>query len=253
MTIREAIKDQRKAMKNRTVAEKFSYFREYYGIRTVCLITALILLVSFCVGQLTKKDTGFHAVFFGGNPLQSSDAFLADFADAAQIDTGHFEVTVQTSLDIRMDDAVTEETYIAMQSFAAMVAAGMVDNIAADIDLFLYYSYLGYTVDLRTVLTEQQLADFAPHLCYIDAELLRQQENSETGLTFEYGQCPDPKKPELMTDPIPVAIDLLSTTPAFQSSYAFGSDTVCIGICASSERPDTARRFLQFMLALPIT
>ena len=47
MTIREAIKNHRKAMKNRTVAEKFSYFREYYEIQTVCLIAALILLISF--------------------------------------------------------------------------------------------------------------------------------------------------------------------------------------------------------------
>lgn len=253
MTIREAIKDQRQSMKNRTAAEKFSYFREYYGIRTICLVAALILVVSFTVGQLTKKDTGFHAVFFGGNAAQNSDAFLADFADAIQLDTKRFELTAQTSLDIRMNDTVTEETYMALESFVAMVATGMVDNIAADMDLFLYYSYLGYTVDLRTVLPQEQLAVLTPNLCYIDGDLLRQQENSETGLTFEYGQCPDPKKPELMTDPIPVAIDLAAATPAFRSSYTFGSDSVCIGICASSERPDTSRSFLQFIFALPIT
>lgn len=253
MTIRESIKAQWETVKNRSAKEKISYFWEYYGIKAVCILTAVVLLVAFIVNMVTQKDYGYTGVFFGATAQSAADSYLAEFAQSAGIDTDKYELMVQSALNIRMDDKITDETYQAMQAFAAMVAANMVENIAADTDLFLYYSYLGYTVDLRTVLTQQQLADLAPHLNYIDGDLLRQQENSDEGLTFDYGDCPDPKDPDSMTDPIPVGIDLTAATLAFHESYKFSSDSPVIGICASSDKPGTASAFLQFAFGYPIT
>ena len=133
------------------------------------------------------------------------------------------------------------------------LAVFLYGNIAADEDLFLYYSYLGYTTDLRTVLSAQQLAALQPHLHYVDGKLLEQQENSEGGLSFAYGDCPDPKKPEAMTDPIPVGIDLSAATQAFRSSYTFSSDVPVLGLCVSSANPGIALSFLQYALGLPVT
>lgn len=253
MTIRETIRAQQEAVKNRSAKEKLSYFWDYYGIKAICLLAAVILLLAFIINMATKKEYAYTGVFFGAIEQPQSDSYITGFAQAAQIDTECFDLTVQSYLDIRMDDKITDETYQAMQSFAAMVAAGMVDNIAADVDLFLYYSYIGYATDLRTVLTEQQLADLAPYLNYIDGELLRKQENSDSGLTFDYGDCPDPKAPEAMTDPIPVGIDLAAATDAFHAAYRFGSDRPVLGICAGTEKPVNAGLFLQYVFGLPLS
>ena len=253
MTIRETIRKQQEAVKNRTFKEKLNYYWDYYGMKAVCISLASVVLIAFAVNILTQKDSGYLGIFFGATPQASADSYLADFAQAAGIDPEVYELNVQSSLDIRMNDKITEETYQAMQSFATMVAANMVDNIAADVDLFLYYSYLGYTVDLRTVLTEAQLTELAPYLHYVDGKLLEEQENSEEGLTFEYGQCPDSKKPEEMTDPIPVGIDLKAATQAFHNSYTFTCKVPVFGICITSERPDAALAYLQYAFDLPLT
>lgn len=253
MTIRESIRAQWEAVKNRSAKEKLSYFWEYYGIKTICILTAAVLLIAFIVNMVTQKEYGYTGVFFGATAQSAADSYLHDFAQTVGMDTDTYELTVQSALDIRMDDTITDETYQAMQSFAAMVAAKMVENIAADTDLFLYYSYLGYTVDLRTVFTCEQLAELKPHLHYIDGELLRQQENSDEGLTFDYGDCPDSKAPDAMTDPIPVGIDLSAATQAFHDSYTFASDAPVIGICAGSEKSHIALAFLQYAFGFPVT
>ena len=250
MTIRETIREQWKSMKERPFKEKLSYFWDYYGIKSICLLIIIAVVISFIVSIVTQKESAYLGVFFGATPSGSASAFLEDFSEFAQIDRTVYDVTIQTSLDIRMDDKLTDETYQAMQSFAAMVAASMVDNFAADKDLFLYYCYLGYAVDLRTVLTEQELSQLEGCLHYIDGELLQAQENAEEGLTFDYGQCPDSKKPEAMTAPIPVGIDITAATAAFQESYTFGSQQTVIGICTGTLHPDTALLFLRFAFGL---
>ncbi len=253
MTIRESIRAQWETVKTRTAKEKLSYFWEYYGVKTVCVLIAAALLIAFAVSLITKKEYGYTGTFFGAVKQASADAYMTDFARAAGIDTEQFELTVQEFPNIRMDDAVTEENYQAMEKFAAMVAANMVENIAADADLFLYYSYLGYTVDLRTVLTPAQLSQLKPYLHYIDGKLLKEQENADEGLAFAYGDCPDSTDPGSMHEPIPVAIDLAAATEAFRTAYTFSSGTPIMGICASSENPAAALAFLQYAFGLTVT
>ena len=38
MTIRETIREQWKAMKDKPFKEKLSYFWDYYGIKTICIL-----------------------------------------------------------------------------------------------------------------------------------------------------------------------------------------------------------------------
>ncbi len=250
MTVREAIRNQHQHLKNRTSTEKLSYFWEYYGIKVLCLLLCLGLVIAFIVSIVTKKADGYLGVFFGAYPDATAADFLEEFAVTTQIDTTKLEVTVQTTLDIRMDAKITDETYQAMQSFAAMVAASMVDNFAADADLFIYYAYLGYATDLRTVLTPAQLSVLAPYLYYIDGTLLRQQENADDSLLFAYGDAPEPHSPDAMSEPIPVGLDISVASELFRSSYQFPSQQTVIGICAGTDRPDTAAAFLKFAFNL---
>ena len=149
-----------------------------------------------------------------------------------------------------MDQQVTQELYTSMEAFTAMVAAKTVDCFAGDPDLMLYYAYLEYAADLRTVLTAEELTALAPHLYYIDAQLLAQQEAADGGLADAFAQRPDPKKPELMSNPIPVAISLQAATDAFQEAYTFpGEAAICI--CVNSEKAENALAFVRHCFDLP--
>ena len=247
MTIREAQKEQRESIKNRSTKEKFSFFWEYYGIKTICLILAMAALIAFVISMTTKKEYAFTGVFFGAQPQDSSDSYLEDFGKAAGVDLSKYELSTQCHLDIQMDQQITPEIYQSMETFTAMVAAKSVDCFAGNDDLFLYYAYMEYALDLRTVLTQEELDLLSPYLHYIDGKLIEQQENANEGYASAYSQHPDPTKPELMADPIPVAISLNTATDAFKEAYHFGEEAV-IGICASSEQAQNALAFLRYCL-----
>lgn len=247
MTIREARKEQRKSIKNRSLKEKLSYFWEYHGIKTICLILAAVALVAFIVNMITQKEYGFTGVFFGAN-ANDSDSYLADFAREAEIDPGAYRFSVQCHPDIRMDQQITPEIYQYMETFTAMVSAKSVDCFGGNAELFLYYAYMEYAVDLRTVLTPQELEQLSAHLHYIDGALIRQQEASEEGYATAYSQHPDSTKPELMTDPIPVAVSLEAASQSFHDAYTFVEGSV-IGICVTSEHPDHALAFFRYCLS----
>lgn len=247
MTIREAQKQQRESMKDRSFREKLSYFWEYHGIKTIGLLLAVIAVIAFIVTMVTKKDYAFTGIFFGAISQDSADSYLTDFGQSAGIDPNEYALSVQCHPDIQMDQPITQEVHSSMETFSAMVAAKSVDCFAGNLELFLYYSYLEYATDLRTVLTQEELAVLAPYLHYIDGKRIEQQETNEDGLANAYFQHPDSQKPELMGDPIPVAISLEAATNAFQESYRFGENAV-IGICVCTSYPQNALAFLRHCL-----
>ena len=248
MTIRESIRSQIEMMKGKSRREKLAYFWDYYGIKSICILTFLALSIFIVVDMSTKKDSGYVGVFFGASERNASDTYLCDFASFAGLDSDHFDSTVQFSPGIRLDSTITEEGYQALEGFATMAGAQMVDNIAADAELFIYYSYLGYTTDLRNVLSEPQLTALAASLNYIDGDLLRQYQSKEK--TIDYNNFPDPKDPDTMVDPIPVGIDLSAATEAFRNTYSFTESDAMIGICSTSERTEIAVAFILFALGL---
>ena len=215
MTVHEALRAQFKAMKNRPLKENIAYLWDYYGMKAILLLVVLILLIGQIVSMLSQKDPVFCGVFFGVSLQPESEDYLQNFANEAGIDPEHYELSVQVSPDIRPFDAVTEDEYYHMQRFTAMVSARSVEVIAANPDLYLYYSYGSYTYDLRNVFSPEELSALSAHLYYIDGELL-------------------------------------ATTQAFQNSYPFVTKDVMLGICLNSENLDNAQSFLRYALDLPL-
>lgn len=248
MTIRESICSQRNMMKGKSRREKLTYFGEYYGIKCICILVALVLSIYIIVDLSTQKDSGYVGIFFDASEKGSSEAYLSEFASFSGLDSSRFDIAVQFSPGIRLDSAITEEGYQSLESFITMAGAQIVDNIAADTELFLYYSYLGYVADLRNVLSESELTELAPNLNYIDGDLLRQYQSKEK--TIDYKHFPDPKDPDAMVDPVPVGIDLSAATDAFHNTYSFTDSNAIIGICSTSERTEIAVAFIRFALGL---
>ena len=250
MTIRESIKAQWESVKDKSTKEKLAYFWEYYGFRTVLILCIVSLAIYFAVDVITQKEYAYTGIFFGSKAQESADNYLADFARMEAIDTEEYEITVQSLLDIRLDGQVTEELYQTIATFTALVETNMVENIGAETNLFLYYSYLGYTADLRTLLTPEQLDTLAPHLIYMDAALIAEQQNTGEAPTIDYKNFPDPKDPDAMIDPVPVGIDLAAASEAFRNAYTFTSDSIALGICSTTEKTETAINFILYVFEL---
>lgn len=247
MTIREAIKEQQKSIKNRSLKERISYFWQYHALKTFALLAAFAVLVAFIVTMATKKEYAFTGMFFGITEKQETETYLSAFARDAGIDEDQYALTVQLGPDVRMDQQISTEIYQSMETFTAMVAAGSIDCFAAGDDHFLYYAYMDYAVDLRTVLTGEELDALAPYLYYVDAQLIREQEAADGGYADAYMQRPDPTKPDNMKDPVPVGVSLEAASQDFLNNYRLAGTTV-MGICASSEHKENALAFLRYAI-----
>jgi len=250
MTIRESIKAQWVSVRDKSSKEKLAYFWHYYGFRTIFILCIISLAIFFAVEVITQKEYAYTGIFFGSEAQDSADSYLAEFACREAIDSEEYELTVQSLLDIRLDGQVTEEMYQTIATFTALVETNIVENIAAETKLFLYYSYLGYTADLRTLLTPDQLESFAPHLVYMDAALIAKQQNTGEAPTIDYKNFPNPKDPDSMTDPVPVGIDLSTASRAFHRAYQFRAEDPVIGICSTTEKPETSVNFLRYIFDL---
>lgn len=248
MTIRESIRSQRDKLKGKSFCEHISYFWDYFGIKTIGLLAVISLLIFLVIELNTQKNPGYIGMFFGITEQTSSEAYLEDFAQFAGLDIENDYVVINLSPSISLTSSITEEVYQTIEKFTTMASAKMVDNIAADTELFLYFSYLGLTSDLRNVFTEVQISSLADKIYYIDGVLLQQYQNKESTIAFE--DFPDPQHPEAMIDPIPVGIDISIATEAFQKVYTLHGTRAVIGICSTSERPETAFSFLLFSLGL---
>ncbi len=247
MTIKDARKEQRESIKNRSLKERFSYFWEYFGMKTIAAVLAVVVVIAFIFTMATKKEYAFTGVFFGAQAQPHAEEYVKEYANSTGIDLSKYKVTVNCNPDIRMDQQVTQEIHDYMQTFASMVSTNSVDCYAGNEELFLYYAYLGYAADLRTVLTEQELAALAPYLRYIDNALIEKQEREDGGLTDAFFQRGDPTHPEQMEDPIPVGISLEVAEASFLAHYRFCEDGV-IGICATSSFPKNAQAFLRYCM-----
>lgn len=247
MTIREAIKAQEKSIKNRSFKERLSFFWEYYALKTFALLAAVIVVVAFIVSIVTNKDYALTCMFFGAEATQTSEDYLSGFVQAADIDPKKYQLSVQMGPDVRMDQQISTEIYQSMETFIAMVAAGSMDCFAGKEDHFLYYAYMDYAVDLRTVLSPEELETLSPYLYYVDAELIRQQEAADGGYADAYMQRSDPTKPEEMQDPVPVAVSLEAATEDFKNNYRF-TGTNLMGICANSKQKENALAFFRYCL-----
>lgn len=247
MTIRESIRSQWAAMKDRPFKEKLEYFWHYYGVWTIVGIFAIICTVSLITTVATRKAPAFNGALFGVSAGQNAHQYLEDFIVASQIDPEQYDYSIQLYPAIDLKQQATEETYHAVQHFNALVTAKDIEVIGADTALFIHFAYQGYMTDLRTVLTSQQLEAISEHLYYIDKELLKAIENAPYGEDVTGGKYPDPKDPKSMSDPVPVGIDINAANNAFLENYRFLSNDPVIGICRSSQRVDNAKLFLRYI------
>ena len=64
MTVREALRAQRKAMKDRPLKENIAYLWDYYGMKAIVIIIVMIALLSTVISVVSRKDSGFCGAFF---------------------------------------------------------------------------------------------------------------------------------------------------------------------------------------------
>ena len=226
--------------------ERWEYFWDYYKWHVIIFLLVIAISVQGIINLINHKDAIFTGYVLNCSTADSDEDFLQGFYDFAGIDSSKEEAAFYTDMYIREGQSQTNAEVF--NRIMAGVAIGDGDVIIGKPEPFRPCAYhtSRILVDLREFLDQETLEKLSDRLYYIDGAVLQQLSKpvgEEIGQVF----YPDPRKPEIMDDPIPVGIDV-SDRVALRESYYYESDAVVyLGFMGNSTRKDLALQFLNYL------
>ena len=241
MTAAEARKKQWESLKDKPLTDKLRYIFTYYWPGIVGGLCVLIFIGSWIGNILTQKEIVLSGHIF--NSLVEEDYqgdIRQDFMQQLQLDTNKQDFLV-TSGTFSISEA-PHEMMATMESIVVRIAAGEIDFLVADQPAF--EKFTAYHADLRTVLTEDQLAQWADYLVYVEAEALE----LLTGDNFDNYEIPEYfLSAEGLKDPLPIGIRLPENC-RLRQVYNFPKGEVFFGITLSAKNIQNALTFLEYAM-----
>lgn len=242
MTTREAAREEWRKLKGKPLKDKLVHIGIYYWPHILVGGFLVALAVSTIFTVTTARHPALQGYFTSTTQREDDPGdFRQDFAAFAGIDTEEYEITLTASS--YAVSGSTDMTLADSQIIASWSASEALDVLGGDLAALLNFAYNDYFLDLREVLSPEQLEKWEAHLLYMDWEIY-QQINSSDELSYE---LPDPTAPESMEDPIPVAIAIPESSDLWDS-YTFLGESPAVGILINSPRRETAVRFLEYIL-----
>lgn len=249
MPVMDEFKEEREALKHGTPKQKFTYFMDYYKWHVVICAAVIFMAVSLISQMLGKKDTVFHAVMINGAAGPEAGTYTQSFADYAGLDGEKNDILFDTSLRISMDkNNYNPDALASGEKLMVYIASGEVDAFVTTEDLLERYAYNEFFLDLRQLLTPEQLAAWEPYLYYVDQAVIREKNEAEDAMNYEYAPVyPDPRNPDAMEEAIPVGI-ILPDTSALRKNFYFPGENLAAGVVVNTKRRETVSLFLDFLL-----
>ncbi|MCM1184960.1 MAG: hypothetical protein NC251_11055 [Lachnoclostridium sp.] len=254
MPVMDEFKEEREALKQGTFKQKLQYFMDYYKWYVIGGIA-----VAFCAGSLiyhyvSYKEVTFSVALLNSTELQSSKEYASAFMEYAGLNPSDQNISFDTSLAITFDadspEARQELYYTSREKFNLMVTVGELDAVISNDELFSHFANSGIFCDLRPYLSPEQLEAYEPYFYYVDAPLVAQISAAELRMdnTF-HPEIPDPTKPELMEQPVPVGIYVENNEKLTQSFFIRGEGHVVIGMVSNAPHPDTAAKYAEYLMS----
>ncbi|MCM1046252.1 MAG: hypothetical protein NC417_12155 [Candidatus Gastranaerophilales bacterium] len=246
MAVMDEFKEERASIKNGSLKQKLSYFWDYYKWHTIGVIAVICFVGSLVYDIATHKDDAFYAAVLNSAGYADNDSFSSEFMEYAGIDPHTKKVTFDTSLQISFT-TIDDYTMGSIEKLSAYLAAAQLDVIIAGDEIFAHYANEETFLDLRNILTPEQIAAYEPYFYYVDAPVVAQVMEAARNMDTSSVKLPDPSRPDLMEDPIPVGIYIDHIDRFSSSYYVSDGDRTAMGFLLNSQHLDTALTFLEYL------
>lgn len=242
MTSTEAMLYQLKQLKGKPLKQKLEHIVTYFWLPILLTAAILIATVSYIVHLVTLKEDALNVMCVNAvSYIEAEEAFMNEFAQSAGIDLDAYVVDMSTTLSVSTE--ALYNSYEAAQAMVAQLAAGSVDVMAADIDTLQPYFYGDFFYDLRDVLTADQQETYRAYYLYMDLAVMRELLDAVN----EAPVYPDPTKPELMEEPVPIALLLPTDTEFAQLCYP-NRENVALVLPGNTKQLENGLAFLDYIL-----
>lgn len=252
MAWKDELNNAKKVFKNGTTKDKVEYIWEYYKWHILAFVFVVYCIGNIIYSNVTAKDYVLQGLFL--NTLAQSETVLEmeqDFMEAFPIDTSSEEVFFDASLYYSNDDtdsAAMDTSYQTIQVLATRVAAKELDFMVADVAALYDFAYDQYFTELSEIMSEEQLKTYEPYLLYYDKAVLEELSNLDyAGEEFPEITLPDPSKPELMEEPVPVMIDVTSSEK-ISALYLSQSKNYAFAFIANGEHMEKSVELLDYLM-----
>lgn len=242
MTASEAHKAQWQALKDKPLRDKIQYIFTYYWAAILGVVFLIVLLASWIGGALSQKDTALSGYLLNGVTKESySGDFKQEFMDEHNIDSNEYDFKL--TADMSYSSGELSDTSIAvMESIVVQVYAGELDFIVTDLES--YPNLSAYFVDLRSVLSEEQLLQWKEYFVYVEkAELDELTSGTPEQITLPKYHLSS----EGLQNPIPMGIRLPDTSRLFDA-YRYPARDIVFGITQGVANLENTLAFLEYIM-----
>lgn len=246
MPVMDEFKEERNAIKQKSLKDKISYFFDYYKWHTVAIIAILAAAVSMIIHWVNMKDSALYICLLNTMTFSQTKDYIQRFEEYAEIDRADYEVTFDTSMYIEIGgrDSVTATSF---QKLAVYTAAGDLDVLITDPEIIEYYVDQGMFYDLRQILSSEQMTLYEPYFFYVDQAVLDAIQDAEARDETYDAVFSDPRQPEAMENPIPVGI-FLDDCQRLKENVQFFDEENVLSVLINSSNVETALKFIDFVM-----
>lgn len=246
MPVMDEFKEERAALKNGTLKEKLLYFWYYYKWHTFAFIVIVFIVCSLLNNFLNRKDIGFYGVFLNSVETGANPDYSSDFAEAAGIDLNEYEVYFDSTVFIDLE-TMDQATVASSQKMMVYIAAGDLDMVVTDTGSLEHYAYLDTLVDLRTLMTQEQIEKYEPYFYYVDKKVVDEKSAAVDNIDMDYvpDYPKDPFDPSSMAEPVPVGV-CMDSCEVLRENYRFKEGNLVFSIFSTSKHTDLALNYLEY-------
>ena len=248
MAVMDEFREEREMIKHGTKEQKIQYFKDYYRTPLIIAIVAVVFIGAFLYNYFTAKETAFYAAMLNASSYGEEEIFEQNFAQAAGIDLNRYSIFFDIGFYYKFG-STDEDTYITAQKLSAYTGAAALDVMIGSGAEFAVFANSPLFYDLRLVLNEEQIAAYEPYFYYVDEAVSEKLASSGIDST-EFADFPDPRHPEEMEKPVPVAIFVDSSENLTQNYYFRNSEEngVALGIYSNSTHVENAVKLIDYLL-----
>ena len=267
MALSDEIREQRKSLRGQGVKAHLLWFWEYYRIQTALVVLAAILIGSTIYSIATRKPQAASVLFInveGSALLTSGEELEAALAEAAGIDLREETITLDLTGRITPGGARDQAEMATQEKVVAYVAARDLDLLGADAWNFASYARIGAFMDLRELLTGEQMAKYEPYFYYVEQSVIdgnQEEALASEGISGEEASY-DPEReaaaesekmsvfvlpdPAAMENPVPVGI-LLNAAPNAANLSFYTETAGLVGVLSTAQHTRAAARMIDYL------
>lgn len=212
---------------------------------------AVILAACLLIAGLTAKETVLTGVLLGlpeETPEEMPQSLASGFLDSLELDPSVAKVRLVTDLPFSAEVSGNSlvDNFTAIDTLTEYISDGLVDFLMGDTASMETLAYSDFFEDLRQILTPEQLEALEGRIRYMDLGVVRQLEEMAESKTYpENFTLPDPAKPELMEEPVPVFIDV-SRSSCLKDLYP---EDALLAVAQNSSHLGTVRAFVDYLMS----